>query len=353
MFKKIKDWYYWKFTAKTSGLLPTPRDDRDFETGIFRWFGYTPKNTVKVIKTIGVKNQGPLNTCQWNAATTCKEVDEKVELSVRSLVAQGLKMGLVTGDGFSNLRSGQKVLQDWGIVKQNLCLEGPLVWNTYKDVNTDALKNDAAEHKIKSFWYVTSRNDALKLLDDNRPIVTGLMWYTNFNQGGGFSYPWIIESNGQYQVGGHAVSIIGYIFGYKGISNNKLLVGAGGKNVYIVQNSYGENWGASFEHEGKQYRGIFFWEMNHADNNNYNFYTNLDLSVEESKELIKKNMTNVKLVKDKNSPAVGFFVPAETEAALTSLSKNYGYQLPVTADGKPDWNIINQIGYDGNVELTK
>ena len=45
------------FKAKGYGLLPTPEDGRDFQTGIFRWFGYKAKHERHIIDTLSVKNQ--------------------------------------------------------------------------------------------------------------------------------------------------------------------------------------------------------------------------------------------------------------------------------------------------------
>jgi len=206
IFKEIKHLYYFLFVARPSGLNKTPVDFRDFQTGIFGWFGYTPKHTRKLINTISVKDQTPHNTCQWNATTVQKEVDEKCKLSVRSLVSKGIKMGRVSGNGFSNLRDGQDVLRSWGILEEGEINEGAgLSWSGYASVNSDLHTNKASKHKISSYWSVSSRNDILKLLDEGHIITTGLKWFTGFNQGGGFSSPWIISKAVGYLVGGHAV----------------------------------------------------------------------------------------------------------------------------------------------------
>jgi hypothetical protein len=257
---KLSHFLYWLLIAKkNSGLLPTPEDFRDFQTGIFGWGTYTPKHTRKINQTLSVKNQRNLNTCQWNATTAQKEPDEDCLLSTRLLVAKGKKMGLVEGDGFSNLRSGQKVLQDYGAVEEGLFTEpiinGNIIWDEYIRLNPDLYTDRASKHKISSFWAVSSRNDLLKLLDEGRIIATGTMWYSGFNQGGGFSSPWIISSKVGYQIGGHAFVIVGYDLNYHG------------KKVYICQNSYGKEWGD---------KGLFYVTMDYMDGNNYGYYTNLD-----------------------------------------------------------------------------
>ena len=58
--------------------------------------------------------------------------------------------------------------------------------------------------------------------------------------------------------------------------------------------------------------------------------------------------TNAKLVKDKNTPAHGFWLPATSEEALISMAKNLGKELPLTSDGLLDWDAIV---LDGIVEF--
>lgn len=252
---KITHIPYKVLKAKPSGLLPTPKDERDFGTSIFNWFGYTPQHIRHIIETLSIRNQGSLNTCQWNATTVQKEPDEEMKLNTRLLVCKGNKLGLVSGDGFSNLRSGQKVLHDWGIPAKDVLPEIANAWKDYISPNPDLYQDRASQHKIGSYWSVSSRNDVLKLLDDNRIVVTGIMWWTGFNQGGGFKDPWIIYQHVGYKVGGHAFVIIGYDMNYHG------------RKVWICQNSYGSSWGDG---------GKFYIDMDYMDDENYGYFTNID-----------------------------------------------------------------------------
>jgi len=256
MLEKIKHYFYWKFKAKPSGLLRTPRDHRDFHVGIFGWGEYKPKHNRLLLKTISVKHQFR-NCCQWNATIAQKEPDEEMELSVRMMVAKGVRDGLVSGDGFSNLRSGQKVLYSFGAVERGMIREKAVNndWTEYIRVNTSLHNNNASKHKTGSFWSVRKRDDILKLLDEKRILVTGTSWYTGFNQSRGFAYPWLITKSSGYKVGGHAFIIIGYDLNYKG------------RKVYIIQNSYGKGWGDN---------GKFYIEMDYLDRYNYGFFVNLD-----------------------------------------------------------------------------
>ena len=61
-------------------------------------------------------------------------------------------------------------------------------------------------------------------------------------------------------------------------------------------------------------------------------------------------MSNVKLIKDKNSKAVGFWLPAVSEDGLRSMALNYGYKIPLKANGTVDWE---KVKFDGLATLIK
>lgn len=269
--EKLTHLFYWLFKAKGSGLKIQDKDPRDFNVGIFGWLDYTPKYQRHIINTLSVRDQKHLNTCQWCATTVQKEIDEQKRLSLRSLVVYAARNNMLSGDGYSTLSSGQKALKDWGIEKEGRLSEEITAWTNYKTASLNYL--DAEEHKTKSYWAVNTRNEILKLLDDNRILTTGIMWYTGFNQGGGFKSPWIIDRNIGYKVGGHAFVVIGYNLNYQG------------KKVYICQNSYGALWGDD---------GKFYIDMDFFDRNNYGFYTNLDVDKNVGEIINKYDGQNVK-----------------------------------------------------------
>lgn len=55
-----------------------------------------------------------------------------------------------------------------------------------------------------------------------------------------------------------------------------------------------------------------------------------------------KNMTNVKVIKDANSPAVGFWCPANNPEGLIAMARNYGIEIPKRADGSIEWDKLIQ-----------
>jgi len=58
---------------------------------------------------------------------------------------------------------------------------------------------------------------------------------------------------------------------------------------------------------------------------------------------------NVKIIKDKNSPAVGIWLPALSPQALESLCLNFGIETPKLPDGSIDW----KSWVDGELTITK
>lgn len=293
---------YW-FKAKPSGLSKLSQDERDFNLGIFGWFDYKPKHDKHIIPLVSVKNQYPINNCVFQTTTAQKEYDEQVELSARSLTIKAKEMGLVSGDGFSDLRSGQKVLKDWGIMKQNQLGEGTMVWSKYSTAQLNDEK--ASEHKTQSFWRVNNKSEVYKLLDESRPITIGMQWYTGFNQGGGFKSPWLITKPVGFSVGGHAVLVHGYINNYYG------------HDVFVIRNSYGNNWGDA---------GDFYVDADFVMRyiKAWGAYVNLDLPKNSAKIVIEYDGQNVK---------------GSVEKSIYYIQKGKKYRYP-------NWEVYMRLNKD-------
>lgn len=265
------------FRVNKSGLLPFKIDNDVFETSYLEFGAYQPTKKYHLIKTLSVKDQADYNDCVWNATTVQKEVDEQKILSVRSLVTLGYKNGYISGDGFAAIDAGQKVLQKYGILESGVLNEDTSV-SFFDYTKMPVNLNEAAKHKINSYWHVNSKDDEIRLLEQDKPLVTGMDWYTGFNQGGGFSAPYLITGNVGWKIGGHSVLKKGYVYGFNGIdANNKLILG-GSRNVYAFQNSYSDKWGATVvDDDGFEHKGLFFADMNFFDKYGYWCYANLDV----------------------------------------------------------------------------
>ena len=304
-FKKelITHFFYWLFKTTQSGLNDYKADPRDFDLGIFGWGAtYQPKNKYKLIPTRRVIDQKNFNICQWCATTTCKEVDEGVDLAERSIVCKGKQLGYLTGNGYSNLDAGEKVTKDWGIVENgHFNNENDGNWYNYTSLIPNNWMGDAALHKISSHWNVSKRGDVLKLLDDGKILKTAILWFTGFNQGGGFaSRGFLMDKFVGYSVGGHCFACKGYILGFKGVGpDNKIIAGAGGRDVYVFQNSYGPSWGLTIvDDNGVAHRGLFFATMDFFDKEGWAFKATMDTPVDVAKFINDYNGKNVKCIEE-------------------------------------------------------
>lgn len=273
---------------KESGVLPPKKDERDFKVGSFwkEFVGqsYKPLETVKINKTLSIKDQMTLNTCVYNGTCVSKEPDEGVILSVKSMVRYARLKNYLSGNGWSDVRAGMKVLQEFGAMEEkDLPDSGHYNWEEYSTGGLDYTK--AAKHKIKSYWSCEDRDDVLKLIDDGRIIGCAMTWYSGFNQSGGFRSPWLIDKNLGYAVGGHFVAIIGYNLNYFG------------KQVYVMQNSYSSKWGDN---------GKFYVDMDYMDKylfgwGSFGAYVHLDVESDIGQFINKYDGKNVKA---SNKPAI-------------------------------------------------
>jgi len=88
-------------------------------------------------------------------------------------------------------------------------------------------------------------------------------------------------------------------------------------------NSWGEKWGNSG-------RGRMYYDDYDMASNTFGVWTLVDLP--------NIMQSNVKIIKDKNSPTCGIWLPATTEEALKSYCLNFGLEVPKKEDGSIDWD---------------
>jgi len=81
----------------------------------------------------------------------------------------------------------------------------------------------------------------------------------------------------------------------------------------------------------------FIKELSHSY---FIFYATKCLAIPNDLILKKKVMTTAKIIKDKNSPAVGVWFPASTPDALDTVSRAFGIGLDKKEDGSIDWDKV-------------
>jgi hypothetical protein len=267
-----------------TGLLPDTKDPLDLDTvGIFGLFeDYQPKfgNVTPQELGIKVKDQGPKNICGWVGMTANRQNTEKVELAEQGIVQFGKRDGLISGDGFSNLRDNCKIAQKYGIPEARFLPNDPTIpWEEYSrfSMSNEAIEN-AYSHRSQSYAQVTDKNSLLKWLDEGNYLHTGSLWYNEYNMRGGFSYPWVINKPGNVVVGGHAYEIpreAGYVKNYLN------------RGLHLrFQNSYTESWGD---------KGFFYMPIDFALTQMlYSRWINLDIAVDLARFLQENSNHNVR-----------------------------------------------------------
>lgn len=272
------------FKHQYLGLKPIDDDDRD----IVGWklFGtdYKPKfNEKKLDNPYEAKNQN-FNTCGWVSTAGAKQIDEKFLLDERTLIIIAEKEGLISGDGFSNLRDNEKILQKYGIAEKGLLNTPFKNWAEYSDKKllTKEILDNALKHRSGVYMRLYNISEIYKAIDDGRYIKIGIGWRSAFNMGGGFSFPYILNFVLGILIGGHAMYIYGYNQNYYG------------KKVFLVRNSFGKLYGLN----GDLYitEGDMQNEMS-----KYGAFRNEDMELDIAKFLNEYDGKNVKC---KESPTV-------------------------------------------------
>lgn len=304
----VRKIYQKLFFLNNTGLGKLPKDDRDLGYAFSKIFGieYTPKLTRNVLNLPFIAKSQNYNTCGWTASAGAKEFDEKMELDERSLIIFGKIAGLISGDGFSNLRDNEIVLKDTGIAEKNIITTAFNSWETYSNVKlaTKEVLDNAAKHKIKSFSRIYSTSEVYRAIDQGRPVKIGVGWRTNMNMSGGFSIPWILNFLQGLLVGGHAMFIYGYDQQYKT------------QKVFMVRNSFGKSFGNNGD--------CYIIESNlQKQIDYYGAYVNLDMDKDMISWLAHHNG---KIVKTSNKPDV-FLILGELKHKFPDLATLYSHNF--------------------------
>lgn len=134
--------------------------------------------------------------------------------------------GLIQEDSGSTLRDALKAVKRdgactdvlWPYVIENFTVEPPA--EAYRD---------AESRNIKDYFRLTTHEDILDVLNNNKPVIIGMLVYESFMN----LSPTNTILRGPFQprwqaLGGHAVLIVGYVLSLR---------------QFLVRNSFGPNWG--------------------------------------------------------------------------------------------------------------
>ena len=182
-----------------------------------------------------VDNQGKLGSCEANAIVNAFELMTKhlypekfVELSRLFLYYNSRSLvNAVDKDVGAYLRDGMAAGSKYGICTEKL-------W-TY-DIGKFTVKPtvdayiDGQSRKIVSYKLLKSISDIIDSLNDNKPVVIGIIVYPSFDSTD-IDIP-VVPMPSDEEIatsgGGHAVAVVGYDMG---------------REQLLIKNSYGTEWG--------------------------------------------------------------------------------------------------------------
>lgn len=312
----------------TNGAIKDLKDDRDYvyEAGLGAGPVMTDKDWQEgfdienIVGKLTPKNQYQSYSCvgqaysQYKAVLDAIEESKYSEQSAKAIYSQ-ISLGYAQG---AYLREGAKKLVDWGSL-----LEKRL--KSYKDDGTtdetfmidkswltEELTKEASSLKGKEYKLITGNgiDYFAKAIKEGKGCVIGV---TGINNGTWTSlYPKPPKmTDSQSQTWGHAL-----FAGRFRLKDWKKEIG--------ILNSWGDVGDRGWQWLGEEWfadegRWIFNpWVI--IDNNN-------------------KNMSTSKILKDRNSKAVGLWMPAISEDVLKSYCLNAGKEIPMK-DGHIDWDKI-------------
>lgn len=179
-----------------------------------------------------VEDQFELGSCVGNAITNAYEIQVKrlhpadfVDLS-RLFVYYNARLieGTVNEDAGATIRNGVR-----GISKFGLCTETLWPYNIEKfdDKPTVECYKDGELRKIPSYRRIKNVDEIIDAVNDNYPVVMGIVLYLKF--AGLDSSNYIVEKESETDFFGyHAVTAVGYDMD---------------KKQLLIKNSFGSNWG--------------------------------------------------------------------------------------------------------------
>ena len=225
----------------TGGCILRKEHPLDYKYGIVSGVSETPTVVTYPMTfrlwTSGIKNQQTKNTCVAHALATLKETQEYYDARDTKKFSTNWIYGNRTDSQYQGegmyIEEALNNLKNYGAVYLEDLPDNLDYTDALKIVNNrkSELLTKAQEHKIKSYAIPHNANEIkTALYNDHSPVVIGILIYESFYNINNSGIAPIPNIKKEVEYGGHAVVIIGWT-----VINNK--------EYWVVQNSWGENWG--------------------------------------------------------------------------------------------------------------
>lgn len=180
-----------------------------------------------------VVDQGQLGSCTANAIVSglmqywLKKAGNSIQLSRLFLYwFERFLENTVNEDSGAMIADGMKVAQKIGV-----CPELDYEYDISKFTSQPDISDivDAIDYRISSYHRVKNLEECKSALADEYPVVIGILVYDSFESAEVARTGMMpIPKQGEQQLGGHAVLVVGY---------------DDERKLFIVRNSWSENWG--------------------------------------------------------------------------------------------------------------
>lgn len=213
------------------GAIPSRHDTRDFK---YQQRKVNLKESVDLREWDSrIEDQGSLGSCVGNAIASAYELmvrrlypSQFTELS-RLFVYYNSRLfdDSLKEDVGTFIRDGLKAVARYGICSEQLW---PYSLDKFDDQPTPSSYVDAAQRLVTKYETLYSLSDIFEVLNDNRPVVIGMILYEGFMELNATNNIVRMPYGREDSIGNHAVVLVGYDLS---------------KKLFLAKNSFGKTWG--------------------------------------------------------------------------------------------------------------
>jgi len=210
-----------------------------------------------------IYDQGNLGSCTANAFCQSHLIQQQQKYVIIKFQPSRLYLyyherlieGNVNYDAGADVLDGEKFAKNYGICSELLY---PYNINKYKTKPSGVAELDASHHKIASYRILNNINDIKQSINNNIPVCIAIAVYDSFESN-------IVTNTGvvplpntltEHLLGGHELCLVGY-------DDNTQL--------FLVCNSWGNQWGASILTKKGNQRGFCYIPYAYLTNTNLAF----------------------------------------------------------------------------------